>query len=53
MIILVKAGAPVDQTIEGLLAAGMEEGDIVVDGGNEWCAVASLRWWWRCLGDSV
>jgi hypothetical protein len=39
VIILVKAGAPVDQTIEGLLAAGMEKGDIVVDGGNEWCVL--------------
>ena len=43
MIILVKAGAPVDQTIEGLLAAGMEEGDIVVDGGNEWCVFFYIR----------
>jgi hypothetical protein len=42
VIILVKAGAPVDQTIEGLLAAGMEAGDIVVDGGNEWCAAVSI-----------
>jgi 6-phosphogluconate dehydrogenase len=43
VIILVKAGAPVDQTIEGLLAAGMEAGDIVVDGGNEWCAAVLIR----------
>ncbi|KAG0619886.1 hypothetical protein M758_4G172500 [Ceratodon purpureus] len=35
VIILVKAGAPVDQTIE-LLAQFMEKGDCVIDGGNEW-----------------
>ena len=32
---LVKAGAPVDATIAGLLEH-MEEGDIIIDGGNEW-----------------
>jgi 6-phosphogluconate dehydrogenase len=32
---LVKAGAPVDATIEGLMQH-MEEGDIIIDGGNEW-----------------
>ena len=36
MIILVKAGAPVDGTISGLLEAGLEPGDIIIDGGNEW-----------------
>ncbi|MEW5317845.1 MAG: hypothetical protein WDW38_009109 [Sanguina aurantia] len=35
VIILVKAGAPVDQTIEQLTKY-MEEGDIIIDGGNEW-----------------
>jgi 6-phosphogluconate dehydrogenase len=35
VIILVKAGAPVDQTIKGLLEH-MEPGDIIIDGGNEW-----------------
>lgn len=35
MIILVKAGAPVDSTIAGL-CEHMEEGDIIIDGGNEW-----------------
>ncbi len=37
VIILVKAGAPVDSTIDGLLEF-MEPGDIIIDGGNEWCA---------------
>ena len=36
VIILVKAGAAVDETISQLVAAGMEAGDIIVDGGNEW-----------------
>ena len=35
VIILVKAGAPVDATIEGL-SQHMEPGDIIIDGGNEW-----------------
>eukprot|EP01018_Ginkgo_biloba_P021458 Gb_14015 [translate_table: standard] len=35
VIILVKAGAPVDQTIS-TLSAYMEPGDCIVDGGNEW-----------------
>ncbi|KAK1378164.1 6-phosphogluconate dehydrogenase, decarboxylating [Heracleum sosnowskyi] len=35
VIILVKAGAPVDQTIEAL-SAHMEPGDTIIDGGNEW-----------------
>uniref|UniRef100_A0A0D6R1C9 6-phosphogluconate dehydrogenase, decarboxylating n=1 Tax=Araucaria cunninghamii TaxID=56994 RepID=A0A0D6R1C9_ARACU len=35
VILLVKAGAPVDKTIE-TLAAHMEPGDCIVDGGNEW-----------------
>lgn len=34
-MILVKAGAPVDATIDTLLPL-MEEGDIIIDGGNEW-----------------
>lgn len=35
IILLVKAGAPVDKTIE-TLSGHMEEGDCIVDGGNEW-----------------
>lgn len=35
VIILVQAGAPVDQTIEKLTQY-MEPGDIIIDGGNEW-----------------
>ncbi|KAK4400921.1 6-phosphogluconate dehydrogenase, decarboxylating 3, chloroplastic [Sesamum angolense] len=35
IIILVKAGAPVDQTIAAL-SAYMEPGDTIIDGGNEW-----------------
>lgn len=35
VILLVKAGKPVDATIDGLLEH-MEEGDIIIDGGNEW-----------------
>ncbi|KAL8216634.1 hypothetical protein R6Q57_023471 [Mikania cordata] len=35
VIILVKAGAPVDQTIAAL-SAHMEPGDTIIDGGNEW-----------------
>lgn len=35
VIMLIQAGKPVDDTIE-VLAAFMEAGDILVDGGNEW-----------------
>ncbi|KAG6552572.1 hypothetical protein Mapa_005770 [Marchantia paleacea] len=35
VIILVKAGAPVDQTI-ATLSSYMEPGDCIIDGGNEW-----------------
>lgn len=35
VILLVKAGKPVDATIEGLMEH-LEEGDIIIDGGNEW-----------------
>mmetsp|Transcript_21593 Transcript_21593/g.41951 ORF Transcript_21593/g.41951 Transcript_21593/m.41951 type:complete len:493 (+) Transcript_21593:127-1605(+) len=35
VIILVKAGKPVDLTVEKLQEY-MEEGDIIIDGGNEW-----------------
>uniref|UniRef100_A0A2P2LSR8 6-phosphogluconate dehydrogenase, decarboxylating n=1 Tax=Rhizophora mucronata TaxID=61149 RepID=A0A2P2LSR8_RHIMU len=35
VIILVKAGAPVDQTISAL-SEHMESGDCIIDGGNEW-----------------
>jgi 6-phosphogluconate dehydrogenase len=35
VIILVQAGKAVDLTIKGL-AEHMEEGDIIIDGGNEW-----------------
>lgn len=35
IILLIKAGPPVDKSIE-TLAAHLEEGDCIVDGGNEW-----------------
>ncbi|KAJ7974234.1 6-phosphogluconate dehydrogenase, decarboxylating [Quillaja saponaria] len=35
IIMLVKAGAPVDQTIQ-TLSAYLEKGDCIIDGGNEW-----------------
>jgi 6-phosphogluconate dehydrogenase len=35
VIILVQAGAPVDETI-AKLAEDMEPGDVIMDGGNEW-----------------
>ncbi|KAJ8764899.1 hypothetical protein K2173_010364 [Erythroxylum novogranatense] len=35
VIILVKAGGPVDQTIAAL-SEHMESGDCIIDGGNEW-----------------
>lgn len=35
IIMLVKAGAPVDQTIK-TLSAHLEKGDCIIDGGNEW-----------------
>ncbi|XP_076935583.1 6-phosphogluconate dehydrogenase, decarboxylating 1, chloroplastic [Bidens hawaiensis] len=35
VIILVKAGAPVDQTIQAL-SEHMDPGDTIIDGGNEW-----------------
>jgi 6-phosphogluconate dehydrogenase len=35
VIILVKAGSPVDQTISAL-SEYLEEGDCIIDGGNEW-----------------
>ena len=35
VILLVKAGAPVDATIESLLGH-LEPGDAIIDGGNEW-----------------
>ncbi|XP_068650081.1 6-phosphogluconate dehydrogenase, decarboxylating 3, chloroplastic [Aristolochia californica] len=35
IVILVKAGAPVDQTISAL-SQYMEPGDAIIDGGNEW-----------------
>ena len=35
VIVLVMAGQPVDDTI-ALLAEHMDEGDIIIDGGNEW-----------------
>ncbi|GAA0169269.1 dehydrogenase [Lithospermum erythrorhizon] len=35
IIILVKAGAPVDQTISAL-STHMDPGDTIIDGGNEW-----------------
>ncbi|KAK4798667.1 hypothetical protein SAY86_030993 [Trapa natans] len=35
IIMLVKAGAPVDQTIK-TLSTYLEKGDCIIDGGNEW-----------------
>ncbi|CAN6574560.1 unnamed protein product [Malus baccata var. baccata] len=35
VIMLVKAGAPVDQTIK-TLSVHLEKGDCIIDGGNEW-----------------
>jgi 6-phosphogluconate dehydrogenase len=35
IVILVQAGKPVDETIEKL-SEFLEEGDVIVDGGNEW-----------------
>lgn len=35
VIMLVKAGAPVDETIK-TLSQHMEKGDCIIDGGNEW-----------------
>jgi 6-phosphogluconate dehydrogenase len=35
IMMLIKAGSPVDQTIDRLLPL-LEEGDIVIDGGNSW-----------------
>ncbi|CAH9113679.1 unnamed protein product [Cuscuta epithymum] len=35
IIILVKAGSPVDQTIK-TLSVYLEKGDCIIDGGNEW-----------------
>eukprot|EP00210_Caulerpa_lentillifera_P008241 g7867.t1 len=36
LIILVQAGKPVDSTIDNLLKNGLEAGDLIIDGGNEW-----------------
>jgi 6-phosphogluconate dehydrogenase (decarboxylating) len=38
VMILVKAGAPVDATIDSLMPL-LEAGDIIIDGGNEWCVL--------------
>jgi 6-phosphogluconate dehydrogenase len=35
VVILVQAGKPVDETISKL-SEYMEEGDVIIDGGNEW-----------------
>lgn len=35
VIMLVKAGAPIDQTIK-TLSVYLEKGDCIIDGGNEW-----------------
>lgn len=35
VMMLVKAGAPVEATID-LLMPLLEKGDIIIDGGNEW-----------------
>ncbi|KAI3955802.1 hypothetical protein MKW98_006162 [Papaver atlanticum] len=44
VIILVKAGTPVDQTIS-TLSEYMEEGDTIIDGGNEWYENTERRIW--------
>ena len=35
VMLLVQAGKPVDATIQNLMQY-LEEGDIIIDGGNEW-----------------
>src|SRR5205823_14867004 len=35
IMMMIKAGSPVDQTIDKL-APFLEEGDVVIDGGNSW-----------------
>jgi len=35
IMMMIKAGSPVDQTIEKLMPV-LEEGDVVIDGGNSW-----------------
>ncbi|HVS31652.1 MAG TPA: decarboxylating NADP(+)-dependent phosphogluconate dehydrogenase [Thermoanaerobaculia bacterium] len=35
IMMMIKAGAPVDQTIDRLIPL-LEEGDIIIDGGNSW-----------------
>ena len=39
---LVKAGPPVDATIEKLSEL-LDEGDLIVDGGNEWYENTEVR----------
>lgn len=34
--LMVKAGLPVDAVIDQLVAAGLEEDDVIIDGGNSW-----------------
>uniref|UniRef100_A0A7S3E2N1 6-phosphogluconate dehydrogenase, decarboxylating n=1 Tax=Chloropicon laureae TaxID=464258 RepID=A0A7S3E2N1_9CHLO len=42
VVLLVKAGAPVDGTIESLLTY-LEPGDAIIDGGNEWYQNTEMR----------
>jgi 6-phosphogluconate dehydrogenase len=42
IIMLVKAGAPVDQTIK-TLSAYLEKGDCIIDAGNEWYETTERR----------
>jgi 6-phosphogluconate dehydrogenase len=42
IVILVQAGKPVDDTI-ATLAEHLEEGDIIIDGGNEWYLNSARR----------
>src|SRR5207237_4807893 len=35
IMMMIKAGSPVDQTIDKLMPV-LEEGDVVIDGGNSW-----------------
>jgi 6-phosphogluconate dehydrogenase len=42
LIILVQAGKPVDETINAV-ASLMEDGDCIIDGGNEWFLNSTRR----------
>ncbi|MDP9192584.1 MAG: NADP-dependent phosphogluconate dehydrogenase [Acidobacteriota bacterium] len=42
IMLMIKAGSPVDQTLEKLLPL-LEPGDVVIDGGNSWFKDTQLR----------